>query len=49
MKDNFLLVPVCSRREGEKKEEEKRKEKRKEKTEEKRNGIMLRGEKKYIK
>lgn len=44
MKDNFLLVPLCSRKEGEKKR--KIKKKKEKKREEKRNGIMLRGEKK---
>lgn len=41
MKDNFLLVPVCSRREGEKKEEEKkeRKKERKNRRKEKWNNV----------
>lgn len=44
MKGNFLLVPLCSRKEGKKKR--KIKKKKEKKREEKRNGIMLRGEKK---
>lgn len=41
MKDNFLLVPVCSRKEGEKKEEEKkeRKKERKKRRKEKWNNV----------
>lgn len=47
MKDNFLLVPLCSRKEGEKKRKNQEKERKKrEKREEKRNGITIRGEKK---
>lgn len=43
MKDNFLLVPVCSRKERRKERREKRKERKREEGEEKIKGIMLRG------
>lgn len=44
MKDNFLLVPVCSRKERrkERREKKKRKKERKKRREEKRKGIILR-------